>query len=336
MRVMTLIFAFLLLAGYVFASFERPIIHSTIMLDTNLYSGENANNGIYNNTDRFQVRKATLSLEGPISDRVEYFFEFGISTCVGQGDQLKLMEAGLLYELFEDMHIGIQQGHILYGFATTIGCNSRLSLEKPDFVKTFGTCHPLGFVANYYRDFGAVGLEIEISLVNGSSGTLNDEKGYNFGFELETPLPGLSLTSVYNLNEREYYNLNFEEYSKTGHRMIAGLNYLHKGLWLTGEYYSGKGFSRENQKMEAWYGQAGYEFKTGLESLPAVQPFFKYEFWDKDKTNEIQDEVSVIESGVNLKLSGYSMIKCAYRMSEVSSGKEKIPSVFILRLQTGF
>ena len=315
-----------------------PTIHSTIMLDANFYNGENSNDGTYDNSNRFQVRKAAISVEGLVGERMNYALELGLSTCVGSGNQLKLMEAELKYELIEDLLIGIQQGHILSGFTGTTECSARLTLEKPAFIPSFGNCHPLGFIITKYHELGLnMDIEAELAIVNGSGGTLEGENEYNFGLILGTPFSGLSLSGAYNHSKRSYYNQSYESYSRAGFRMISGFEYISRGLWLTGEYYYGEGFTRDDQEMEAWYLQAGYEIPTSIKGLNTIQPYLKYEFWDRDKGSSNSEEQVLVEVGMNFKLSPYTMIRTAYRQIDIDSVSTPAkPSALIVRLQTNF
>ncbi len=337
MKHLTLLLVLVFLMSALVADFRTPNIHSAIMLDTMFFSGDNSNDGTYGNSNRFQIRKAVFSVEGLVGDRMNYALELGLSTCYGAGNQLKLMEAELNYELIEDLYIGIQQGHILFGFAGTTECSARLSLEKPAFSPTFGTCHPLGFIIDKYMDLGSnMDLEAELAIVNGPGGTLDGEHEYNLGMIFSTPVRGLSLSGVYNHTNRIYHDENYENYSDSGYRVVSGFELINKGIWLTGEYYFGKGFTRADQKMEAWYLQAGYEIKTPLSRLRVIQPYFKYEFWNKDEGTSSKEEQVLIEAGLNFKLSPYTMIRSAYRQIAVESSFPSKPSALIVRLQTNF
>ncbi|MCD4829881.1 MAG: hypothetical protein K8R90_10675 [Candidatus Cloacimonetes bacterium] len=320
------------------AQIQKPSVHSTIMLDAKFYSGDTANDGSYDRDNRFQVRKAALAFEGVLTDRVDYALEVGTSTCVGIGGGVKLMEAVVMYALADNFHIGLQQGHILRGMAATTECAARLTMEKPAFLKTFGSCHPLGFVANNYIELGErMGLEAELAILNGVNGTLQGEHDYNLGIIFDTPVEGLSVAGVYNHTAQSYFDDNYEEYSEDGYRAGGGLNYLAHGIWVTGEYFTGKGFESDDQEMNAWYAQGGYEFSTGLERLPAVQPYICYESWDRDSENDSDAQFSYIEAGLNLRLSANTIIKSAYRTPhDTPDSAVEEPASFIVRLQTGF
>ena len=340
MKKIYILFILVALIRFVFADSNLPEIHSAIMLDAKFYSSDNNNEGMYNTDNRFQIRKAVFGLEGLYDEHIEYAFELGLSTCSGSGMQVQVMDAGLLYLVTDDFKLGIQQGHILFGFAGKTECSARLSLEKSDFVKTFGECHPLGFVMNKYTEIGYnMGVEAEFAVLNGKSSTFNGDARYNFGLIFETPLQGLALTGVYNFGEDVYYDADnsYLEFKKETNRIIAGIEYRNHNLWLTGEMFKGKGFTTYKQEMNAWYAQLGYDFKTDFDRLASIQPYVKYEFWDKNYDSPIKDEISMVESGINFKLSANTMVRCAYQKNKVESdNSEKSPNALIVRLQTTF
>ncbi len=333
-----LLIACVLVVGLVYANPNMPEIHSTITLDAKFYGSDNNNNGSYNNDNRFQIRKAVFGLEGIYDDYIEYSLEFGLSTCVGSGTQIQLMDAGLLYLINEDFKVGLQQGHILFGFASKTECSARLSLEKSDFIKTYGDCHPQGFLINKYTEIGStMGIEAEFAVLNGKSSTFNGDARYNFGLIFDTPLQGLALTGIYNFGNQEFYGQDYKPYEKETKRFISGLEYRNYNLWLTAELYTGKGFTRSDQKMQAYYTQIGYDFKVDLPRLASIQPYLKYDFWDKDSDSKVKDEFKTIETGLNFKLSANTMLRCAYQKNTVESDiSVKTPNAFVLRLQTGF
>lgn len=322
-----------------FAEFQKPEFHSVIMLDARFFSGENNNNGNYNNANRFQVRKASLAFEGLITDRVEYDLEIGLSGCTSGsgGDQIKLMDVAVMYEFMDDFKFGIKQGHIINGYASLTGCSSRLTLEKPEAVKSFGSCNAFGFVINKYTPIGDImALEAELAILNGTKGTLNGEGQYNFGLIFDTFIQGLSLLGSYNYTQNIYYDSSYEEYTEDGYRFVAGANYQNNNIWLTAEYYTGEGFVNDDQQMNTWYAQAGYDFRIGWEFLNSVQPYARYEFWDKDVDAKIKNDYKVIETGINFKLTPYTALRCAYRSVDASIKNSQDPNSFIVRLQTVF
>jgi hypothetical protein len=315
---------------------ELPKIHAGFMLDGKLYSGDTANSGDYNSTDRFQIRKAAITLAGKVPRNVAYFVELGLSTCSGSGSDLKLMNAGLLLNLSENFHLGIAQDHVLRSFAATTECTTRLTLEKPNYLKTFGTCHPLGLIAGGYTELPAeIGLEYELALCNGVNGTLDGEHDFVLGAKLATPVAGLGLTASYNHTAANYFDATFKEYSEDGYRYNVGVNYENKGIWFTSEFSKGEGFTTDDQKMEAWYAQLGYLVKLKSGPFSGIQPYVMYENWDKDVAGKAK--YAYLNTGVNLKISPYSQLKLSYSKElEQPDGIAEAADSIVLRLQTGF
>jgi len=113
----------LIFAAFLNAEINMPSIHGTVMLDAHFYESKSADETNYDNSNRFQIRKAALGFEGFLDNNIEYNLELGISTCVGNGDQIKIMEAGINYHFNENLRLGIQQGHVLRGFASDTECS---------------------------------------------------------------------------------------------------------------------------------------------------------------------------------------------------------------------
>ncbi|MDD3051255.1 MAG: hypothetical protein PHR06_08925, partial [Candidatus Cloacimonetes bacterium] len=292
---------------------KMPSIHGTIMLDTHFYESKSVDETNYDNSNRFQIRKAALGFEGFLDDNIQYNMEFGIATCIGKGDQLKIMEAGINYHFSENLSLGIQQGHVLRGFASDTECSNRLTLEKPVFMNTFGVCHPFGVVANGYFEIGKnAGAEIELGVMNGVNGTFDREHDINAGIIIDTPLNGLAISATFNHVNRQYYDENYSQYSETGYRMNCGANYLNHGFWITSEYFYGKGFTSDSQKMSAWYAQLGYDVLVNHSRLLTIQPFIHYAYWDKDCETDIEKVFTYLEAGLTFKLTANTMLKTAY------------------------
>jgi hypothetical protein len=316
------------------AQVELPTTHVSLMMDGNFFSGARGNDGTYDHSNRYQIRKATLNLAGTLSDRVEYNAEYGVSTCSGSGSGMQLIEAEVMYEAIENLRVGIIQGHVLRGFYARTECVNRLTAEKPNFAKTFGNCHPLGAVANYFLELpDGMSLETEIALMNGTNGTIDGERDDNFGVLFQTPLPGFSLVGMYNHTARNYYDESYEQFSDDGYRAGGGFEYLRQGIWITSEYQLGKGFERNEQKMEAWYAQTGYEISTGWKPIVAIQPYACFENWDKD--TDLDQLYQYTEAGISLKLSGHSLVRIACKMNtNKPAGVNREPSLTLVRLQT--
>lgn len=320
------------------AAIRPPVVHPSIMLDAKFYSGDAANNGNYNTTNRYQVRKAALAFEGTLDKNISYDLEFGTSTCSGSGVQFQLMDAGIFYHVNENLKVGLQQGHILRGFSASTECTARMTMEKPVFATTFGTCHPTGLVINNYFPMGEIaGLEAEAALMNGTNSTLDGEHDYNLGTILHTPVEGLAFTAVYNHTSHHYFDSNYNEVSKDGYRAIGGIQYENHGIKTTAEYFTGKGFSNHNQKMNAAYLEAGYTIPIAMQSLTAIQPYVLYEYWDKDADTDYDSEFDYISAGVNFSLSAATKIKIQYSQpSSTPHGLIETPSSFVARLQIAY
>lgn len=316
---------------------ERPKVHAEIMVDGRFFFEGNANDGQYDTTDRYQIRSAAVTIDGKLPHNVEYFTEFGLSTCTGSGTDLKIMNAGVVMNITDSFHMGIAQDHVLRGFAATTECSTRLTLEKPNYVKTFGACHPLGFMMGGYTELPAgFGLEYELAICNGKNGTLDGEHDYVFGTKVDLPLDGFSLAASYNHTAANYFDEAYEEYSEDGYRYNIGVNYEKEGIWFTSEFSQGEGFSRDDQEMQAWYAQLGYHFKLNTQktSLTGIQPYVMYENWDKDVDGDAQ--YTFLQSGINLKVSPYSQIKFCYRKElDQANGVDKTADSFVIRIQAG-
>ncbi|PID27637.1 MAG: hypothetical protein CSB55_08160 [Candidatus Cloacimonadota bacterium] len=330
----------LLFAVTVFADYQMPSIHTSIMLDSKFYSGNQANKGNYDNDNRFQVRKAAVEIEGEINEYLEYTFEFGLSTCIGKGAELKVMDAGIAYNLNENISFGLQQGHVLRGFASITDCRERLTIEKPIFQKTFGTCHPTGFVADAFFELSEYSdIEIELALLNGTNGTLTKEHDYNIGAIYNTPLPGLGFSGSYTMtNSLNYYDENYQQYDDRGYRANFGIRYEPADFHFSTEYYLGEGFQKSDQEMEAYYVQSGYAIQINHARLQYIEPYVMYEFWNKDKGSDVDSEYGYVNCGLVASLSEAVKLKFNYQEEIKHPGNGAVahtPSSFIMRLQFG-
>ncbi len=328
----------LLVQAMFLTAIEKPKMHSSIMLDAKFYSGSDSNSGLYDTTNRYQIRKAALEFEGKITEFIEYGVEFGVSTCSGGGIDLKLMEAALDYDLSNGLTIGLRQGHVLRGFAGATECSDRLTLEKPQFFKTFATCHPTGVVLGYDRELPIdSAIELEAGLMNGPNGTLDGEHDFNFGTIITSPVEGLSLSLNYNHTANNYYRNDGSQFSDDGYRAIAGLEYDCYNIQATGEYYFGKGFTFNNQEMKAAYLQTGYSFKTGMKRLGSITPYIQYEYWDKDSDSEENSEYSYLSGGLLFSLDSYTKLRFDYfAETDKPSSAIETPDSFNVRLQLVF
>jgi hypothetical protein len=230
------------------------------------------------------------------------------------------------------------QGHVMRGFAGMTECGDRLSMEKPIFWKSFTTCHPFGFVAEYYQELGErVALETEIALMNGANGTLDGEHDYNFGAVLYTPLDGFAITGVYNHTAANYYDTaTYKKYSKNGYRSIFGAKYENYNFNITGEYVMGKGFLSDKTEMKAYYLQAGYAIPMNFERIQYIQPVMLYEFWDKDSGESTKSTFTYLNAGLNISLNANVKLKMSYRIPQNEPDNSEQEKNFTVRMQMGF
>ncbi|HHZ15588.1 MAG TPA: hypothetical protein GX398_05725 [Candidatus Cloacimonetes bacterium] len=314
------------------AQIEPPQTHIAIMLDAKFYHGDRANDGNYDYSDRFQVRKAEISFEGEL-ERFEYAAALGMCTCSGNAAMVDIQEAEIMYNLHDSIKFGVRKGHVLRGFTSATECQGLLASEKPNHSMTFGTCHPMGVAVETYHELPSnMALETEVGLFNGGNSTLDDELDLNVAALFQTPLPGLSALAVYNLTNRKYFDASFNQYSENGYRWAAGLEYVANSLWVTSEFLRGKGFERDDQEMQVWYAQVGYDISTGLKCLPGIQPYVYYENWDKDVGNDAKYQF--LEAGMNFKTSANSMLRLAYKsMIEKAPGGVAEPDQILARIQ---
>ena len=203
------------------AQIEPPQTYIAIMLDAKFYHGDRANDGNYDYSDRFQVRKAEISFEGEL-ERFEYAAALGMCTCSGNAAMVDIQEAEIMYNLHDSIKFGVRKGHVLRGFTSATECQGLLASEKPNHSMTFGTCHPMGVAVETYHELPSnMALETEVGLFNGGNSTLDDELDLNVAALFQTPLPGLSALAVYNLTNRKYFDASFNQYSENGYRWAA-------------------------------------------------------------------------------------------------------------------
>ncbi len=336
MRKLFIMFTILFVVGNIYSyQLEMPKIHAGIMLDSKFYSGDHANSGDYNTTNRYQVRKAAFEVYGRLDEQISYSIEAGISTCVGAGTNLKLMNAVIEYEWNENITLALQQGHVLRGFSGVTECSDRIPLERPVFYTSMTTCHPTGFVANFYYDLPAnTSIEFEAGLMNGTTETLDGEHDFNFGAIYTSPIPGLSVTGVYNHTSANYY-IDGKNQSKDGNRIIAGLKYELDNLSLSGEYYTGEGFDTYDREYDAYYLLAAYRIDTNFTSkISYIQPYARYTFWDKAAEDDIDNQYTFLDLGINISLSSTTKLKLGYQknLDQPEEFKES-PSCLMARLQ---
>ncbi len=331
----TLALCLILVSLTVIHAFEKPNIHTSVMLDALHYDGDNANQGAYDTANRVQIRKAELGLEGALAEYMNYEIAFGVSTCQGGGIDFKLMEAVLEYELPYNIIVAIQQGHVLRGIAGSTECSDRMTLEKPIFHTSLFNCHPTGIVVRTVQELGMESeVEFEAAFMNGGNQTMSDEWDFNYGLIYRTPLQGLSVALDYNHVGRIYYDNLGQIYTRAGSRMIGGLSYEDYNITVAGEYFAVKGYTTEEDEMSAYYAMLGYSFPVDSDRIKAIQPYAMYEYWDKDSANDTESEYTYLNAGFNLTLNKYTKLRFGYQTElDKPDGAEEKPDSATLRLQ---
>ncbi len=327
---LTLISCFLV----VNAQIQMPQLHTGIMLDLNTYQGHSANNGDYNTSNKFKIRKATINASGTIGENTAYAIETGICSCAGSGGQWQLLEAEIGYHLNDNITVSIKQGHVLRGFSASTECLVRVPSERPDFVLAMSTCHPLGFVANFQYELPYnADIEFETAFMNGDT-TLDGEKDYNFGTILNTPLSGLALTGVYNLVEKKYY-LDGGMKSEEGYRAISGIKYDFYDFNITAEYFTGKGFQTKDTENDAYYLLGSYRLNTNFSKrIEYIQPYARYSFWDKAAQSSRGEDYDYLDLGLVISLDAYTKLNFNYKDTiSLPKDMEELPSMFTARIQ---
>lgn len=317
---------------------EIPTVHSTIMLDTYFMGGQNAGNDQYDYSSRFQIRKAALNFTGTLNKKTTYAIEMAVSTCTGPGDTFRLAEAEIVYNFAEFLQAGIKQGHIMRGFCFYTECSQRLTMEKPWFQKTFAACHPLGLTGQGYFNLPwQSGLQYQVAVLNGLNGTFEDEHDILAALMYDTPLMGLAASASFSHTAARYYDQAYQSFYDDGYRWGIGAQYRNYNVWATSEYYYGKGFTDASQEMAACYAQAGYGFELPFKWLQKIQPWIKYEIWDKNSNNSKAGEFVYFDTGVNFHLSSQTMIKAAYsELLDKPDSELQTPHSLTIRLQTDF
>lgn len=285
---------------------ELPEIHTNIVLQTNVYFGDdvvvqdsswqgNFENTIYKVPDsKFAVRSAMIEAVGKFGKNIEYNMEFGVSTCPFSGETtgFGLKEAGVFYRPFEWIRFGIMKGHIMRGFEIYQCCTEVLTVEKPHSGAAFiGQCHATGAVVEADYDISeSMGFFTQLALLNGFSGeSFDNEYDRNIGIIFRTPLPGISICGYYNDIKQDLGKT--EPIYEKSNRMGFGVEFDFYNIFVRGEYYTGKGFSgstmpdivktAKNLRMNAFYIEGAYKLKTNWDKIPYIQPYFMYQSWNK-------------------------------------------------------
>lgn len=312
--------------------------------------------------DRFAVRHAALEISGAFGPRWEYSLEAGTATCAG-GTGFMLMEAGAFYRIAEPLSIGLMKGHILRGFELHDECTDVLTAEKPLWSQTFAPCHPTGAVGEIDISLPAgMRLEGQLALLNGGAdGTLEDEHSVNIGLLLRAPRKGLSVGGFFNPVKEatgEFDPVTWEPFHEEGYRFGLGLDFAGETLSFRSEYYRGRCFSAGNgmgamplddsispgdHEMKAFYIETGYRIPIGRVSIPAVQPYARYQYWDRFSNSEENYGVDYLTAGVTVSLAETAgILRFEYETPVDTPGiilgtaVEEEAGRFIVRMQTSY
>jgi len=300
-------------------------LEADVALQAEIYSG--AGDPLPNSWGHTQngitVRHAMIGATGSIGEHVQFEIEAGTATCL-RGGGFMLMDATVLYSLAPELKVGLKKGHILRGFELHDECMEVLTAEKPVFAKCFSPCHPTGAVLETRFDLGgSAAIEGELAYLNDeTNATTENQYDINIGLILRTPVEGLSIGGYYNPIRTTFgYELDslgqtkFDEnwnpipIHDDGFRAGFGADYQAHGLTARGEYYLGQGFFRgtagsyaprpADHQMRGFYIQGGYRIRTGLNALPHIQPYCRYQFWDKE-SNAPSETKDYIEARVKV------------------------------------
>ena len=330
-----------------------PEVHASVALQTEFYGdGAPLLTSFGPGVDRYAVRHVAFEILGRVGARVEYNLEAGVASCMGGGD-IKLMEAGVYYRLSPVLRLGVMQGHVFRGFELHQECVQVLTAEKPVWAQTFAPCHPMGVVCDFAVDLeGHTAIEGQLAYLNGADSTLDDEHDANMGLVFRTPVDGLSVAGYYNHVELGLgYSDEWELLHGTGYRVGAGVDYQAHNVLLRAEYYGGRGFEKgvgvgsdetsvepEDHEMVAYYLEGAYTIATGFDPLPSVQPYVRYQAWDRASNGPEDLEYTYITAGVTIGLGhGDCSLKIDYEapISTPEDAAEEEASRFVVRLQAG-
>lgn len=306
-------------------------------------------------TSRFSARHVAIGAYGDVGSRIHYNVAVGTATCLGSG-AFTLLDAGVFYQLNSFSQIGYQKGEILRGFAFFDECTQVLAAEKPRFSPTFAPCHPTGasmwFDHKFENGFDLLG---QLSVMNGqTTGKLDDEYDANAGITLGLPVEGLAVTGFYNLLRNYYGNdaTTAAPIYDSGYRWGTGIEYRTQEIWFRTEMYRLKGayghtafedaahtkmIAAEDMEMSAFYVEAGYAFQINNEYLKAIQPYARYQSWDKASNADGDHTFSWLTGGVAFLLDRETNTKLRFDYEAplaTPEGHKRDADMFVIRLQT--
>jgi hypothetical protein len=339
---------------------KLPKFYANVTLQYEKFDGDYFNSfaGYNMPANKFSIRHATIGAFGTIGEYVEYNIEAGSATCLAAG-QFTLMDASVFYKPYDYLRLGIMKGEILRGFELSDECVEVLTAEKPRFATTFAPCHPLGAVVEFDYNFsGSMGLASQLAYLNGNvTQNLDNEYDCNVGLIFRTPYPGLSIGGFYNSIKTDYGpDTNFKIINEKGQRMGFGINFDANNIFLRGEYYLLKGYYNDpfrgtlyensdstkyieskDLEMNAFYLEGGYTFNTNLKPIPFIEPYIRYQYWDK-ASNAYGDHLySYLTVGLTLFLDEekQTLFRIDYEPPLTTpDNAEKDAKLLIVRFQT--
>jgi hypothetical protein len=110
----------------------------------------------------------------------------------------------------------------------------------------------------------------------------------------------------------EFDPVTWEPIRQSGYRLGLGFDFGRDALSLRSEYYTGRCFGKgtgmgtlpidesispSDHEMSAFFVQAGYRIVKGGASVPWVQPYLRYQHWDRLSNSEHDYEFSYLTAG---------------------------------------
>ena len=338
---------------------SNPVFDANVTLQLQHFDGEyfDAFGGYSSGpVSRYALRHATFGFSGKVGERLSYELRAGSATCLA-GGAFTLMDAEVMYEVAPGLQFGFLKGEIMRGLEFYEECVEVLTAEKPRFSNIFAPCHPQGAALEFERALGQSHLQMQLVYLDGAGEDLDEEHDLNLGAQLSTPVPGLKFGGFYTALRKRYGpGPDNQMVQDTGSRWGLGAEYAPAQLHLRGEFYGLKGYYNNpfsgtlysnasdpdsyidsaDLEMSAAYLEAGYKLRTGLESLPWVLPYARFQSWDKASNAAGDHLFSYYTLGVQLALdeAGDAMLRIDFEDSlDSPDGVEADAALLIVRLQ---
>lgn len=325
---------------------HTPEIHADIMLDYLVFSGDSvysAQGYLIEESDRFRIRKAAVSLHGRAGEIITYEAEAAMASCAG-GTGLSIMEAGVFLEPEgSPVRLGMGQLHAMRGFSMGEECGHSLLLEKPVWSKTLSpACHSLGALAEFELPCGLSG---QAGIYNGPSGSLEDDWDAVGWLAWNTPVDGLRLGGFV---ERTHLEMNPQsEGPEEADRYGIGVDMDNGSLFGRVEYSAMSGVPMMSlpQSCEEIASQventglliqAGYGFGPVSEFITGVRPYAGYQIWNRWSNAEAGDwDFGWLEAGVQVNLDAGSWLTLGWSEPvQAPEGSPEESSLIVVRLAT--